>query len=77
MYEPYKNSKLSRPITDFGVRIFTTAAVQANKNICLTLSHGAKTSLVACVFYLVLIYTCFWLNVNRYTCFWHLPFVSL
>ena len=32
-----------------------------------------KTPLVAYVFYFVLIWTCFWLNVNRCTCFWHLP----
>ena len=32
-----------------------------------------KTPLVACCLYLVLICTCFWLNVNRYTFFWHLP----
>ena len=34
---------------------------------------GQKTPLVACVSYLVLICTFFWLNANRYTCFWHLP----
>ena len=71
MYEPYKKSKLL-PIKVFGGRIFTTTAVQAQKNN-LTLSHGPKTPLVACVFHLALICTWFWLNVNRYTCFWHLP----
>ena len=37
-------------------------------------AKNTKTPLVACVFYLVLICTWFWLNVNRYTCVWHLPF---
>ena len=31
--------------------------------------HGPKTPSVACVFYFVLICTCFWLNVNIYTFF--------
>ena len=63
MYEPYKTQKLLLPIEDFGGRIFTTtinstAAVQTQKKICQkTLSHGPKTPLVACVFYLVLICT--------------------
>ena len=39
----------------------------------IKLSLGPKTPLVTCVFYFVLICTCFWLNVNRYTCFWHFP----
>ena len=41
-------------------------AVQAQKK-SLTLSHGQKTLLVACVFYLVLLCSCFCLNVNRCT----------
>ena len=68
-----KTPKLLRPIKDFGGRIITTInstiAVQAQKK---TLSHGPKTPLVACVFYLFLICTCFWLNLNMYTCFWQL-----
>ena len=73
-----KTQKLLRRIKDLGGRIFTTtSAVQAQKKICLTLSHWLKTTHVARVFYLVLICTCFWLDVNRYTCFWHLPlFIS-
>ena len=63
------------PIKGFGGRIFTTinstTAVQAQKKK-EALSHGPKTPLVACVFYLFLICTCFWLNLNRYTCFWQL-----
>ena len=29
-------------------------------------SRGPKRPLMACVFYFVLIHTCFWLHVNRY-----------
>ena len=42
----------------------------------IKLSLGPKTPLVACVFYFVLIYTCFWLNVNRYTFFWHFYLIA-
>ena len=38
-------------------------------------SHGPKTPQLACVFYLVLICTCFRLDGNRYTCVWHLPLI--
>ena len=63
-------------VKDFGGCIFTinsTTAVQAQKKKSCKLSYGQKTLLVACVFYLVLMCTWFWLNVNRYTCFWHFP----
>ena len=46
------------------------------KKYMLNAFSWAKTPLVACVFYLVLVCTCFWLNVNRYTWFWHLPFMK-
>ena len=35
--------------------------------------HRPKTPLAACVFHVVLIYSCFCPNANRCTCFWHLP----
>ena len=61
------------PFKDFGGRIFTTAAFQAQNEKNSTLSHGPKAHLVVCVFYLVQICTFFWLNVNMYTCFRHMP----
>ena len=45
-------------------------AVQAQKKKKIMGFSRPKTPLVACVSYFVLIFTCFWLNVNRYTFFW-------
>ena len=75
MYEPYENKKNSYPLKILVTVCLLLTAVQAQKNKKITLSHGPKTPLVACVFYLVLICTCFWLNVNSYTIFWHLPII--
>ena len=58
-------------------RIFTTTAVQAQHRNENDAFSWAKNTLVACVFYLVLICTFFWLNLNRYTCFWQFPFLFL
>ena len=62
------------PIEDLeAAHLLLLLLFRRKKIIIITHSHRPKTPLVACVFYLVLICTCFWLNVNRYTCFWHLP----
>ena len=59
------HTKTKKPLRmkDFGGRIFTTinttAAVKVQKKK-IALSHGPKAPLVPCVFYLVLICTCFW-----------------
>ena len=76
MYEPYKNSKNYYQFkvleAYFPLLLLFRRKKKTNK---LTLSRRPKTPLVACVFYLVLICTLFWLNVSRYTCFWHLPYI--
>ena len=77
MYEPNKNSKTVTTHSRFWRPHIYYCCCSGAKKKSLTLSHGPKTPLVACVFYLVLLCTCFWLNVNRYTCFWHLPFKLL
>ena len=69
MSEPYKNSKLLRPIKISEAAYLLRYCCSGAKKKCLTLSHGPKTPLLACVFYEVLICTWFWLYVNRYTCF--------
>ena len=60
----------------FGGRICTTintTAVQAQNiyfEVYIYIAFSwAKTPLVACIFYLILICTLFWINVNRYTFF--------
>ena len=77
MYEPYKNSKTvathSRFLEAAYLLLLTLLLLfRRKKNILFNaFSYRPKTPLVACVFYLDLICTCFWLNVNRYAWFWH------
>ena len=73
IYEPYKNSKLL-PIKILEAILLILLLIRRKKKKCFEVSYGPKTPLVACVFYFVLICTCFWLNVNRCTCFWQLPY---